>query len=289
MAFQHKGKIRRRSLNLKLPTKAVTGSELPSPLKPALAVQPFVVALKQFQKIGRILASAERNGAFENDPELHIVVSDFLLSIRARRTSTVDRLNVCAAKQTSERCEGSSSESIASDHSDEQAAHILAGTPEAIETRVKQISSALLAEYRNSTMAGGVNHVLASDRADSHTDDAVYNIRVVRAEAWIDTHLTEALSVEDVASAFGISTRTLRLAFRRVRGCSPLRAIIFRRLDRVRAALAAAAPGTTVTDIATGCGFFELGRFAVRYRQRFGEKPSETLARNLRQTTTVQL
>jgi hypothetical protein len=38
-----------------------------------------------------------------------------------------------------------------------------------------------------------------------------------------------------------------------------------------------------VTGIATEFGFFELGRFAVRYRERFGEKPSETLARRLGQ------
>ena len=94
-------------------------------------------------------------------------------------------------------------------------------------------------------------------------------------------HVTEAISVEDVASALGVSTRTLRLAFRSVRGCSPLRAIHIRRLDRVRAALAAAKPGATVTDIATGFGFFELGRFSVRYRKRFDEKPSETLARSV--------
>jgi len=34
-----------------------------------------------------------------------------------------------------------------------------------------------------------------------------------------------------------------------------------------------------VTAIATGCGFFELGRFAVEYRSLFGESPSVSLAR----------
>ena len=45
------------------------------------------------------------------------------------------------------------------------------------------------------------------------------------------------------------------------------------------ALLAASADQATVADIATACGFFELGHFAVEYRQRYAETPSETLRR----------
>jgi AraC-like DNA-binding protein len=38
----------------------------------------------------------------------------------------------------------------------------------------------------------------------------------------------------------------------------------------------------TVTEIATGLGFVELGRFSVEYRRMFGESPSETLHRSFR-------
>ncbi|MEZ5786949.1 MAG: helix-turn-helix domain-containing protein [Xanthobacteraceae bacterium] len=106
--------------------------------------------------------------------------------------------------------------------------------------------------------------------------------QVQKAEAWIEANLANAIGVEDIATAIGVSPRALQTAFRRVRGYSPINAVFRRRLERSRAALVAAGPNDTVTKIATDLGFFELGRFAVRYRQEFGEKPSETLARSLR-------
>ena len=36
-------------------------------------------------------------------------------------------------------------------------------------------------------------------------------------------------------------------------------------------------PSESVTRIALDAGFRQLGRFAVEYRKRFGECPSETL------------
>lgn len=53
-----------------------------------------------------------------------------------------------------------------------------------------------------------------------------------------------------------------------------------RRMHLVRRALLRAAPGSsTVTRIAADYGFWELGRFSIEYRARFGESPSATLRR----------
>jgi AraC-like DNA-binding protein len=64
-------------------------------------------------------------------------------------------------------------------------------------------------------------------------------------------------------------------------GISPSRYVLLRRLKRVQVALRDADPTTaSVAEIATGCGFTELGRFAGAYRTAFGESPSTTLRRS---------
>jgi len=54
------------------------------------------------------------------------------------------------------------------------------------------------------------------------------------------------------------------------------------RLGRVREALLAGDADTmTVAAVASGWGFFSLGRFAAQYREAYGESPSQTLRRRL--------
>lgn len=100
-----------------------------------------------------------------------------------------------------------------------------------------------------------------------------------RACALIRDHHDEALTVEDVAEALGVSARTLQDCFRREIQTTPTAYLRTCRLDAVHRALAAADPGTSVTELAVRHGFTHLGRFAGRYRARFGESPSTTLRR----------
>jgi len=75
----------------------------------------------------------------------------------------------------------------------------------------------------------------------------------------------------------GLSERTLRNAFYEVHGVSPKRWLKAERLRAVHTALSAATGAATVTGVATGFGFYELGRFAGIYKAAFGEAPSATL------------
>jgi len=88
----------------------------------------------------------------------------------------------------------------------------------------------------------------------------------------------EYLTVTDLATAAGVSERTLRAAFQDYFGIGPVQFLRLRTLNQVRAALRNSDPAlTTVTEVATRFGVWELGRLARDYRLLFGELPSATL------------
>jgi transcriptional regulator GlxA family with amidase domain len=101
---------------------------------------------------------------------------------------------------------------------------------------------------------------------------------VGRVTSFVRDNLEEPVTIAELSRMAGVSERTLRAAFREALGLSPKQYTIAQRLHAVRQALQAADPKTTtVTDVAMAYGFFELGRFAGRYRSAFGEPPSATL------------
>lgn len=101
---------------------------------------------------------------------------------------------------------------------------------------------------------------------------------VARAEAYLCEHIVRPVPVSTLCRLLGVSERGLRNAFYDVHGMSPKRRMLALRLQSVRRALSDPTPEpTTVTRIATGYGFFELGRFAAVYKHAFGEVPSATL------------
>jgi AraC family transcriptional regulator, ethanolamine operon transcriptional activator len=99
---------------------------------------------------------------------------------------------------------------------------------------------------------------------------------------FVDQHEGEYISVEQLATAAGVSERTLREVFQRYYGLAPVQYLNRRTLHQVRRALKTADPMmATVTEIATKFGVWQFGRLARDYRCLFGELPSKTL-RHLR-------
>ena len=101
---------------------------------------------------------------------------------------------------------------------------------------------------------------------------------VERAETYLRAHLDTSVPLSKLCHVVGVSERSLRNAFYAVHGMGPKRWMLVERLDGVHRALREdRSKPVTVTGVATDYGFNELGRFAVSYREAFGETPSATL------------
>lgn len=98
---------------------------------------------------------------------------------------------------------------------------------------------------------------------------------------YIDDHLAERITMEALAKAVHMSVRSIQQGFREELNMTPMTYVRERRLERVHEELMDAMPsdGVTVTAVADRWGFNHLGSFAVEYRKRWGEAPSETLRR----------
>jgi AraC-like DNA-binding protein len=123
----------------------------------------------------------------------------------------------------------------------------------------------------------GINHNYSKLVNAPGNKIAPRQIRTV--EEFIREYADEPLSLGDLAIVGGVSARSLQYTFLRHRGCSPMDFLRSTRFERVRSELLEAKEDTTVTSVALRWGFSHLGRFAVEYRARFNESPSETLRR----------
>ncbi|UAL29665.1 AraC family transcriptional regulator [Nocardioides rotundus] len=125
-----------------------------------------------------------------------------------------------------------------------------------------------------------VVHTLMTTHAPT-AEPSVSGLRpaaVSRALQHIHDHAGDALVLEDLGEAAGVSRRSLQRAFQQHLGTTPIAYLTQVRLERARADLLDAEPGeTTVTDVANRWGFAHHGRFARQFRERFGELPSEAL------------
>jgi AraC-like DNA-binding protein len=150
--------------------------------------------------------------------------------------------------------------------------------------------------YKDSLVArgqgiGSLEELLMSTllllQPSNHHDHLVLPIeqagrRVVReALDFMEAHLRDKITMADVARGVHMSIRAVQQGFREELGTTPMLYLRDRRLERARADLTDGLPsdGVTVTEVAERWGFHHLGGFAVLYRKRWGESPSETLRR----------
>jgi AraC-like DNA-binding protein len=104
---------------------------------------------------------------------------------------------------------------------------------------------------------------------------------VRRAIAHMEEHLSEPLTLADVAAAARMSPRGLQAAFARHLETTPMGHLRSLRLAAAHAELAESDPaaGVTVAAVAARWGFPHPGRFAADYRAAYGVPPRTTLGR----------
>ncbi len=147
------------------------------------------------------------------------------------------------------------------------------------ETNFGAVASRTLANDLEYGLVSALGAVLSTPQTSSHTTGRLHHETIVkRFREKLEDYVFEPVSILNIVQDLGVAARTLRLACQEQLGVSPLQYAMLHRLRRVHRRLRDADPNhTRVTDIATDHGFWELGRFSVKYRQVFGETPSETL------------
>jgi transcriptional regulator GlxA family with amidase domain len=100
---------------------------------------------------------------------------------------------------------------------------------------------------------------------------------VHRAEEYMRAYLNETISIIDLLGICGCSRSALFAAFQNSRGYTPMEFLTEQRLQSARRKLLKSYPEASIGSIGLECGFTHFGRFSQVYRNRFGERPSDTL------------
>ena len=102
-----------------------------------------------------------------------------------------------------------------------------------------------------------------------------HQIRIAKTIAWIEAHLSEPLSVEQLAVKAGLSTSNFKQAFKTVAGITPHAYLLRKRIEQAQAMLARG--NCTITDVSLACGFTSSQYFATVFKRIVGLPPSDIL------------
>ena len=107
------------------------------------------------------------------------------------------------------------------------------------------------------------------------------NRRIAKqAEEFICEHYHDAVHLEDICRETGVGLRYLQRSIRAYFDVTLTELLESVRMEAAHRDLSKLRlEESTVTQVALDNGFTHLGRFSVAFHQRFGEKPSERLAR----------
>ena len=147
-------------------------------------------------------------------------------------------------------------------------ANDIMATPLVLGHASRLLAAVTLSTFPNTATAGPTLH----DRTDYKP------VLLARAIEFIDANAANDVSLADIAEAVHVTPRAVQYMFRRHLETTPLQYLRKVRLHHAHQEfLGADRMQETVTAIAARWGFVHTGRFAVLYRQTYGQSPHTTL------------
>lgn len=94
-----------------------------------------------------------------------------------------------------------------------------------------------------------------------------------RVQEYVEAHLEQDLTIEDLAAVAGLSPYHFAHAFKRSTGSGPYRYVLRRRTERAKRLLGAGK--NPLSDVAQACGFGSQSHFSARFREVTGLTPHQ--------------
>ncbi|OBJ56648.1 helix-turn-helix transcriptional regulator [Mycobacterium sp. 1423905.2] len=143
-------------------------------------------------------------------------------------------------------------------------------------------SSPLLVGNAASHLAATTLHTFPNNAVVEPTGtdrrDATKPVLLRRAMAYMDDNARTDISLSDIAEHIYVTPRALQYMFRQHLDCTPMEYLRRIRLEQAhRELLDSSRADCTVKRIANRWGFAHVGRFAVYYRQTYGQSPHAAL------------
>jgi AraC-like DNA-binding protein len=156
--------------------------------------------------------------------------------------------------------------------------HISATAPAALASEGvrKQYSRTLMEIMLNAAPHSHTNSL-------NETTNRATAWHVGRARDYVHDHLSEGISITDIAARVGVTPRTLQNGFRKAFNLTPAEYIRRARIDALHRALLAADETAGVTNLMMNVGIVNFGRYAQYYREQIGVSPSTTLKEKTQQ------
>ena len=141
---------------------------------------------------------------------------------------------------------------------------------------VSPVAIARFEELLSSLIVENFRHNFSDSKSSSYSH-SITPAHVKRAVDFAKAHARHPITSNDMASAAGISLRSLQDNFQKFLETTPVEYLRRIRFEGVRRELLSSPPNSKVINIARSWGFIHMGRFSIEYRNKFGVSPAQDL------------